>query len=258
MKEDYRLEQIVILLAEQKLVKTVELMKRFDVSGETIRRDLIRLEQTGILRRVYGGAVSDNLRGHEITYASREASNLKEKQAIGQAAAELVQDGETIVLNSGTTTMEVARWLCKKRSNLIVITNCIYIAVAMQNCENARIFLVGGELRREEMATSGALGNAFLSRFRADKAIISIGGIDACSGVTDYHIEEACIWRDMIAIAGKVIVVADHTKFGISALNVICDSSDIDYLVTDWSTPGKELNKYKKLGTAVIAAPEPV
>ena len=218
-----------------------------------MRRDLICLENKGLLQRVYGGAVIDNQRGLEIAFSSRETMNTAEKRAIGVAAAQLVNDGETVALNSGTTIMEVARNLISKK-NMTFITNCFYVATILRQNESARIFFVGGELRDSELSTSGHHGHEFLSRLRADKAILGVGGINDKDGATDYHVEESYIAYDMIRISHKIIIVADYSKFGICSMNLICDSSKIDYLVTDWNVSDKELFKYKQLGIDISKA----
>jgi len=240
-------------LVDFKTVKASQLIEMFGVSLETVRRDLKCLEEQGKIKRVHGGAVIDSQRSLEISYLIREGDNLAEKRAIGQAAASLIQDGDTVVMNSGTTVFEVAKSITA-RNNLTVITNSMHVAMTLAANKSIRVFVVGGELRNPDQVTSGFWSVEFLRHFRADKAVIGIGGIDIASGVTDYHSAEANIWSEMVKIASKCIIVADYSKFGISALNLVCDLRDIEYLVTDWNTPGKELSRYREQRIKVIVA----
>lgn len=253
MNEAARQELMLRLLNENKMLHTTYLTKLCKVSSETIRRDLIYLEEKGLLKRVYGGAVVDSQRGQEIAFSHRETMNIEEKRAIGAAAAGLINDGETIALNSGTTNMEVARNLIPKR-NMTFITNCFYVATILRQNKSARIFFVGGELRDCELSTSGQPSHEFLTRLRVDKAVLGIGGIDDRYGITDYHVEESYVAYDMAKVAKKVIVVADYSKFGVCSMNLICDCKNIDYAVTDWNISSKELIKYKQLGIEIINA----
>lgn len=253
MKGSGRREIIIKLLNENKMVHTSHLMDLFQVSTETIRRDLMDLEREGLLQRTYGGAVIDNQRGLEVTFSNRETKNISEKQAIGKAVADIIGDGETIAINSGTTAMEIARNLVNKKQ-MVFITNCIYVALILKQNKDSRLFLVGGELRDLELSTSGHLSQDSLSYLRTDKAILGVGGIDIKDGVTDYHLEESYVTRSMHKYAKKTIIAADYSKFGICSMNLICESKDIDYLVTDWNTPKKDLAEYKKYDIQVITA----
>ncbi len=248
-----RRNKIVDKITEEHLVKVSDLMKEFNVSIETIRRDLEYLEKLGYLRRVYGGAVLDGFYGQEPPYKHREVINYPEKQAIAARTCELIDDGDSVFIDLGTTTLEVARCL-SKRKNLIIITNATLVAHSLITNESCRVILLGGELRRGELSVSGSLCNANIQLFNANKAIIGVGGISLEKGITDYHLEEANIRRSMINRAEKVIAVADHSKFGVVTLNNICELNRINTLVTDWITPAKTIAAYIGAGVNVVIA----
>lgn len=250
-----RRSQIVNKITEERMVKVSDLMQEFNVSIETIRRDLEYLEKQGYLKRVYGGAVLEGLYSLEPTYEHREIINYREKQAIAVKTAGLIEDGDTVFLDVGTTTLEVAHHLVEKK-NLTVITNASLIAHSLITNETCRVFLLGGEMRRGELSMSGFLCDACLQYFHANKAVIGVGGITISGGITDYHTEEANNRRTMINHADKVIAVADYSKFGVTAMNSVCGIDRIHLLVTDWSTPSKVVAEYHSAGLNVSVAPQ--
>lgn len=248
-----RRRQIIDKIAKNHMVKVSDLVREFNVSIETIRRDLEYLEKRGYLKRVYGGAVPHGFYGQEPSYAHREVINHREKQAIAAKAATLIDDGDTLFMDVGTTTLEVARCLGTK-NNLTVITNATLIGHTLMAQNKCRVILLGGELRPNELSVSGFLCSASIQYFHANKAIIGVGGITVEGGITDYHTEEAEIRRAMISRADMVIAVADHSKFGVSTLNCICETDRIDVLVTDWNIPSDTLAEYRSAGLNVIVA----
>lgn len=248
-----RHEEILKILAEERQVKIEPLARRFGVSVETIRRDLKTMEEQLLIRRVHGGAVLDSLRAREASFDAREVKNLKEKRAVARAAAELIEDGDAIVMSNGTSTLEVAKALAGK-NRLTVVTNSIQIAREMVDNETNDIYLISGKLRKEGLGLSGASGCHYLRNFRVDKAVLSVGGISVEHGITDYHVEEADIMRTMLEIANHAIVVTDYSKLTLSGLNKICDVRDVDVIVSDWNTPIREQTAYRDLGVKVLVA----
>lgn len=248
-----RRSQIADKVKHERMLKVSDLMREYDVSIETIRRDLEYLEKKGVLQRVYGGAVLHGLYSEEPAYAHREIVNYEEKKAIGRAAAELIKDGDTVFVEVGTTTREVAYHL-KKKSGLTIITNATQIAQEMTEAPDCRVILLGGEMRPGELAVSGAMAIKNIENFYAGKALVGIGGISLENGITDYHMEEAQVRREMIARANTVIAVADHSKFGVTAVNYIGPADCVDTLVTDWGLPAKLVAAYKAADIQVIVA----
>jgi len=250
-----RRNRILEKLANERMVKAAELVGEFNVSMETIRRDLEYLGQLGYLERVYGGAVCKGFYGLEPDYSHREIKNLFEKQAIAAKTAELIENGDTLFIDVGTTMLELAKCLTRK-SDLTVITNSTQIALTLVGNPSNRIILLGGELRSGELSVSGFLCEYGLQRFNANKAILGVGGLTIDGGISDYHINEAVSRRLMIERADKVIAATDFSKFGVKALNSVCPLKKIHVLVTDWSVPDKTLREYRDAGLKIIVAPE--
>lgn len=227
-----RRNKIMEILREDGIVKVSELMKLFDVSIETIRRDLEYLEEHGMLGRVYGGAVPVQPRATEPSYQTREIKHYKEKKAIGERAVELVKDEDVIAVDIGTTTLEFAKALVGKR-RVTVITNSMKIAMVLSEDADIRVLMVGGEVRRGEFSVSGFLADNDMGHFITDKYFIGVGGLSLSKGITDYHLEESNLRRIVIKNTQKVIALADYSKIGAVAMNKICGLDQVDTLVTD-------------------------
>lgn len=227
-----------------------DLARRLDVSGETIRRDIKRMASKGLLRKVHGGAT---LPGplHEASFEQRMTASADAKEAIARAAAAHVQDGETLSFDTGTTTAYVARMLAKRRG-LTVITNSLDIARTMAG--NNQVFMAGGKLHVELGATLGAATAEFVSQFRVRTAVLSAGAIDAEDGLMDFELAEAQFSRALIEAAERVIVVADHSKFGKRALVRACELNCIDMLITDAPPPPALANELDAAGVVVEIA----
>ena len=227
-----RRNKIMEILREDGIVKVSELMKLFDVSIETIRRDLEYLEEHGMLGRVYGGAVPVQPRATEPSYQTREIKHFKEKKAIGERAVELVKDEDVIAVDIGTTTLEFAKALVGKR-RVTVITNSMKIAMVLSEDADIRVLMVGGEVRRGEFSVSGFLADNDMGHFITDKYFVGVGGLSLSKGITDYHLEESNLRRIVIKNTQKVIALADYIKIGAVAMNKICGLDQVDTLVTD-------------------------
>jgi DeoR family transcriptional regulator of aga operon/DeoR family fructose operon transcriptional repressor len=252
-----RRKDIVEKIKKTQTLKVQNLVSEYQVSIETIRRDLEFLEKQGYLRRVYGGAV---LHGYysmvEPEHIQREQSNSHEKQAIGKQAAALVNDGDTLFIDYGTTTIELVRQLGGKK-NLIILTNAMLITQELARLANGggwKIILLGGEVRENEFTVSGAMTDSNLKNFFLNKVIMGVGGINLQAGITDYHIGESSTRRLAVERADTIIGLADYSKFGVTALNHICPAGKLDILVTDWMVPESVLDEYRALGITVYTA----
>ncbi len=248
-----RRAKILQMISSDRMIKVNDLIEAFNVSIETIRRDLKYLEDSGYIRRVYGGAVVKSMYGLEPDYSSREIKNYIEKVAIGQKTVDLVDDGDTIAIDIGTTTLEFARAL-KGKKKVTVITNAIQIAAALVDDDNIRVIMLGGNVRKGELSTSGFLSENNISLFNVDKIFLGIGGITIDEGITDYHIEESNLRRHILEKTHIVIGLADFSKFGVIAMNKVCDIQKINYLVTDDKTDKLLTSKLKALGIKVLTA----
>lgn len=251
MKHDRRM-QIIDMVTSNRAVKNAELMKRFDISIETVRRDLEYLETQGYLRRVYGGAVANVSLGSEPEYSSRSQVHETEKDAIAAAAARLICPEETIYLGVGTTIQAMAQHI-SKTANITALTNVVRTAVELSEIPSCNVILSGGTLRAKELTLSGFPAEQNFSYFNVDKAFIGIGGITA-DGITDFHIGEAQLHRQLIKNARKAIVLCDSSKIGIKAMNNVCHLADIDIVITDSKAPKQLVKEIEEKGVKVIIA----
>ena len=251
MKSD-RHNQIVNMIARDGMVKNPQLMEMFDISIETVRRDLEFLEQQGYLRRVYGGAVANVSLRSEPEYASRSKTRFDEKNAIAAAAAKLITPEDTLYLGVGTTVQAMVQYM-KGFGELTVFTNALRTAVELSEMPGCTVILPGGQLRNKELTLSGFPAEDNLLHFNVDKAFIGIGGINE-TGVSDFHMGEANLHRKLIRNARQAIALADSTKLGVRAMNNVCGLEELDILITD-SGISKEMEKtLTKAGVQVIGA----
>ena len=250
-----RREQILTLLKKDGSVKVVDLVKRFGVSIETIRRDLEALEEEGFLRRVYGGAVRESRRSEETLLQERMVQNAAEKERIGKAAAAFVQDGDVIGIDVGTTTLEMARALLARDLRIIVITNSIQIAATLSASEKIEVILIGGRVRHGELSVGGhMLTEANMRLFQTDKLFLGVGGITDRFGITDFREEETAFRRIGIERTKEVYALADHSKFGVTAMYHVCDADRIHTVVTDAGTGRDMISALRMKGAQVVIA----
>lgn len=251
MKLDRR-NQIIDLITQQRTVKNTELMERFDISIETVRRDLEYLEQQGHLKRVYGGAVLNTPTNSEPEYANRAKVRYRQKLAIAAEAAKLVKAGDAVYLGVGTTVQAMVQHL-KNAGELTVFTNALRTAAELAELPNCSVILSGGRLRPKELTMSGYPAQENFGCFHVDTAFVGIGGI-TLEGVTDYHIDEASLHRQLVKNARQAVVLADSGKLGIRALVKVCDLEDVDILITDSDAPQDLVQALENAGIRVILA----
>jgi len=245
-----RKDAILKLLTENRMMKAGDLAAEFEVSMETIRRDLSELEELKLIRRVHGGAVLYTEYGIEPDYTYRTEENYNEKLRIGQKAAEIVNDGDSIIIDLGTTTLEFARFL-KGKKDLTVLTNSIKIAYELMANEEITVIFIGGKLRHGEGTTSGYWSEEMVDNFFVDKLFVGVGALTPENGIMDYHIEEANLRRHFVKRAKQVIALADYSKFGIKAMNVICKTEEINCLITDDKADKNAIKEFRKRGIKV-------
>ena len=251
MKLDRR-NQIVDMITQKRTVKNTELMEQFGISIETVRRDLEYLEQQGYLRRVYGGAVVNASLSSEPEYTSRAKTHSKEKLAIAAEAAKLITDQDSVYLGVGTTVQAMAQFL-RGTSELTVFTNALRLAVELSELPNCRVILPGGKLRAKELTVSGFPAEENFQNFNVDKAFVGVGGVTE-SGVTDFHIDEANLHRQLIKNARQAIVLADSGKLGLRGVVNVCPLEDIDMVITDSGASRQVVKALEQAGVRVIIA----
>jgi DeoR family fructose operon transcriptional repressor len=250
MFTEERHQLIAEMLSKKSRIKVSEISELLNVSESTIRRDLKEMEEMGLLSRTHGGAVSSSVTNFEPSYNEKETSSLEEKGSIGKAAAAMVKDGDTVVIDSGTTTLQIAKNITAK--NISVITNSIDIASVLCQKEGVEVILTGGSLRSNTRAMVGQIAENVIRNFRVDKAFIGANGLSTEAGLTTPNYGEAQTKKAMIDIANKVIIVIDSTKFNKVNLAVISPASEITTIITDSAADKKVLKEYENLGIEVI------
>ncbi len=232
-------------------VNVLELSRQFNVSEVTIRKDLKHLEKKNILIRSRGGAMKNSLINVDLSIYDRRRQNIKLKEAIGAAAAKMISNGETILLDTGTTIMELAKHLPKK-IQITVITNSVDITFRLAEHPNIRVIMPGGILRRNSLALVGEQAAESLRGFYCDKYFLSADGIDIDRGMMTTNIEEASLARINIRNSKKVIALIDSSKFLSKGITTIAPLSEVDTLITDDGIPSSILHEIRGLGVNVI------
>lgn len=241
-----RRKKIIEIITQNKSVLVPELSRMFEVTEETIRRDLEKLEKQGVLIRSYGGATLAEENGSEMPVEERQTVNYKGKDAIGREAAKLVKDGETIFLDASTTALQLARYL-KDRKGITVITSSQKIVMELSNCEGIYLICTGGLLRENNLSYVGRVAeNTILSNYYANKVFFSCRGVSLNRGLTDFNEQECEIKKAMIKNSDVTVFLCDHSKLGKLGVPVVAALEEIDFFVTDveldreWE---EELNK---------------
>jgi len=227
--------KILEFIEEHRKATVVELCQQFKVSSATIRNDLRDLETTGLLIRTHGGAMVKTKTGLEPDMSLRKVQNLEEKRRIAEAALRLVEDGDTIILDTGTTTYELARLLGEKR-DLTVVTNDLPIALLLEDFESVRVVLVGGMVRKKFHCTvaSSFSGMNALSDLTVDKAFMAANGFSLEKGASTPDMNHSETKKLMISIAARVILLFDSSKMGRNSFAIFAPLDKIDAIVTDF------------------------
>jgi DeoR/GlpR family transcriptional regulator of sugar metabolism len=235
-----RREMALGLLQERGEVTVAELSERTGVSAMTIRRDLEVLETDGALRRVHGGAIGLASRGYAAPYSVRAARNNAAKERIGQGAAALLGEREAVILDIGTTTLQVARALSDRR-NLTVITPSLQIAQLLSRNRDIRLMVTGGIVAPGEQSLVGDMAEGAFSRLRFDTFVMGVGGLDAEAGVTEFSLEDARVKRAALASVRRCIVVADSSKLRTVTFAQVCRLDSVDIVVTDGGAAAEDV-----------------
>ena len=252
LKIDVRRNKILDILNRDGKVYVSQLSKTLGATPVTIRNDLAALERDGYLIRMSGGAVQAS-RDQRIMPASAAQADIpqaEDKRAIAKAVAQMVRDGDTLFINSGTTTLSIAAELCL-RKNLNIVTNSLAVANKLGLVPSFRVLLLGGEINAQYGFTYGGDAQEQLGRYQADWAILSVDGISYKGGITTYHAEEAVIDRMMVSGAHRTLIAADHTKIGRAGFSRVCGCSGNIQLVTSGAPAAEELAEMTENGITV-------
>jgi len=251
MMAEERRTQILQIIRSAGRVRVNGLATRFNTSAVTIRSDLNELHQRGLVLRSHGGAVLPETILRESPVHERLKAHSDEKRRIGAMAATLIDNGETIILDSGTTTLEIARQI-KKKPGLQVITNGVNIAAELLDARDVQVFIVGGTVRGESASISGHFAEEMFEQFSADKLFLSGAGCDLDFGVSGANLEETMVNRAMIRIAREIILVVDSSKFSKRSMSRIALFSQIDTVISNTSLDEEVQEKLRAIGCNLI------
>lgn len=231
-----RHEAIVEAVSTAQAVSTDELVRRLGVSAETVRRDLAMLEERGALRRVHGGAAPvENRPGHEPPYSERSMIHHQAKAQMARVAAGLLEDGQTVVIDIGTTAVAVAQAIPRGFTGTVV-TPALPVAIELADRPGIEVLLAGGRVRAGDLACSNAFTRSFFADIYADVALLGSGGVHAEAGLTDFHLDEIDVRRVIIANSARSYILADASKIGQVAPYRVCELGAVTGLITDQNT----------------------
>jgi DeoR family fructose operon transcriptional repressor len=249
-----RQRRLIALLQERGQATVAELVALFDVSRDTIRRDLDLLEQRGLLVRTHGGAIGNShLVQVDTTIGSRMDAHVEAKRRIGQGAARLVRDSETLILNGGSTTCYFAAALGERR-NLTVVTNNLRLPPIMPEACVRAIHILGGLYWGTSQVTIGTIGFPSVNNISVDTAVIGATGLSS-TGISVGRLEEAAETASMMNVAKRTIALIDSSKFNVSAFATVAPFDRIHHLVTDQKPPDDIAAALDRAGVQVLICP---
>ena len=229
MQPHERYDAILQILSSQDMVTITELMHTFDVSVETVRRDLNHLEKQKRIKKVYGGAILYDRIGNITAISERMTTNITEKIAIGRRCAELVNDGDTVFLGPGTTVLQAAKYLMGKK-DLTVVTYSLPVAMELLTSD-ATIYFIGGRIDKWDAHTEQTTDH-YWDSFCPPKAIVGASGVTAKYGITDFEIGDSQLMRGFLSRAANIYILADNSKFGVMHSYISCPLSSVSRIIT--------------------------
>lgn len=251
MISEDRIAFIIKEIEDRGSVTVLDLAQRLNVSEMTVRRDLVDLDNEGLIRRVHGGAVSARGRSFEPSLVIRETQHREEKALIGKMAAELITDGDSIALDIGSTALQIALNLLG-RHNLTVITPSLKIANILANQPDIRLILPGGIVRHGELSLTGDLARRAFEGLFVDRLFLGVGAIDSRNGLTEYNWDDSLIKQAMVQSAKEVVVVADSSKFQKVAFAKIAPLSAVHMLISTELPPPPLREALDKAGVLLM------
>ncbi len=235
LSKNQRQERILMQLGNNVTVRIMSLAEQFNVTTETIRRDIDELTDKGLVSRTYGGAASNSLTTEPNIHQRRQA-NVAERERVARYAATLIEPGDVLMIDSGSTTGHFAKALAARIIKLTVLTNCIPVLQGFGGHPEVRVIMCPGEYRDTENGVYGHQTTSFLEHFQANKAIIGAGGITEID-VTDADAEASWVKRKMIERSERTLLLLDHGKFDKRMFDNVCSLKDIDDLIVDKKPP---------------------
>jgi len=251
--KEERWRAILGILEEQGRIRVGHLAAQLNVSEATVRRDLEAMQAQGMLQRTHGGAMLLRPTTFEVSFDESQSKALTEKRAIGRRAAALVQEGESIIIESGSTTLELARCLVDVRK-LTVLTNSLAICKELAVNEGIEVMVLGGTLRRQSESLVGPWVSEILGSIRVDKAFLGANGLSADFGISAPNVFTAESRRAMISASRIRVALADHSKIGVESLYRVAPLDALDFLVTDTEAGDSQLEPIREMGVEVLVA----
>ncbi len=248
--QEERIQEIIKILEREDRVLINDLCETFNTTPVTIRKDLDLLEKQGVLKRTHGGAILHKPLFRGLALNEKEKLNSDEKERIAEEAAKMINEGDVIIIDSGSTTTFLARKM-KGMKGVTVITNAVNIALELADSD-LEVILTGGALQKNSSTLVGPLADEMLKKISADKLFHGVDGVDYDLGLTTPDIIEANTSRVMMERAGENILLVDSSKFGRRSLGVICQIKDIDKIITTRKMSKTELKKLNDLNLEVI------
>ncbi|MFH0797746.1 MAG: DeoR/GlpR family DNA-binding transcription regulator [Candidatus Omnitrophota bacterium] len=254
MLKSNRQKEIMKVLQTKGSVEISQLCRIFGVVEMTIQRDLSELIQKGGIIRVHGGAIlpEDNILS-EPPFDIRNRKYQQEKEAIARAAFDMIEDGQKILLDSGTTTFSLAK-IIDNSKRLIVVTNAINIASELNVRSNVSVLSLGGNMRKNTLACVGHFTESMISNLKVDITFLGVGGISETGKLSGGSVAEVGVKQAMIEAGKQIIVLADSSKIGREEFVLITNIKNVDLLITDSKAPEKIINRYKKMGVEIKIA----
>ncbi len=249
---------ILQMLAETPAVSVALLSDKLRLSKVSVRRLLTALEEEGLLKRTWGGAVRSESTLREFCHGEKETRNLAEKESIALAAYHQIVDGEAIFLDSGTTTLALARLLVKgNKRQVMVVTNALNIVLAFSHAQDIDVMVIGGQFRHRILCCTGFFAMEALKYLHFDKGFITGNHFSQHRGFTTSSLQEAEMKRQVIAISKESYVLMDSSKYGGDSLSLIVPCEGADFLITDWHLPAPVAQDFLDKGLQVMVAQKP-
>jgi len=249
-----RWHKIVQLVNERGSIRVTDLSLLCDVTEETIRRDLDKLESDGKLTRSHGGAISIRELHSEVPYLERETMNEAQKRNIAREAVKHVMENDRIILDASTTAWYMAQHLPNRP--LVVITNSLKVAMELSTKDKIQVISTGGQLSPRSLSSVGPLAEQSLELYHVDKAFLSCKGLHLGRGISESNEQQALIKRKMISISDHVTILADYSKIGTQALTHVASWEQIDRVITDGRTDVKVVSELREVNVGVVRLEE--
>jgi DeoR/GlpR family transcriptional regulator of sugar metabolism len=252
-----RYGQILTLLGDEGIVKTSNLKERMDVSFETIRRDLEHLESMGQLRRTHGGAVPVGAAGGAtragyLPFQQRNREHPLEKTEVAQLALQFISEGQSLALDSGTTSVKLAELIKARFSRLTVVTNSLRVASELADASGFTVIVTGGVLQHDEYSFTSDMATLIFPGLTINTFFLTTCGVTVENGVTYQRVDEIAVQNQMVEASGRTILIADSSKLGVNSLFRMCGLEKIHTIITDSGVTPQQVEAFERANVSVV------